>query len=191
MRVLILGCGALGSHVVYCGRNLIDYFGVIDFDRVEMKNLLSQWFVKQSVGKNKAAALKMQVLNFLGTTPHIEPYQFRFEKVNLSIVQSYDFLVDCFDNAESRMFAKEAAKKYGKELLHAGLSGDGTLGRVAWNRFFNIDQEDTKGQATCENGEFLPLIIKTASIVVQALEEKVKRNRITNYTILPNEIKTF
>ena len=37
---------------------------MIDFDRVETKNLASQWFVKQMVGKNKATALKMQLLNF-------------------------------------------------------------------------------------------------------------------------------
>ena len=38
-------------------RNLDAELRLVDFDRVESKNLAAQWFVKQSVGKNKAEAV--------------------------------------------------------------------------------------------------------------------------------------
>ena len=66
MKILVCGGGALGSHLLLLGRDLDASWSVVDFDRVEMKNLASQWFVKQMIGKNKAAALKLQLHNFYG-----------------------------------------------------------------------------------------------------------------------------
>jgi hypothetical protein len=53
MKILICGGGALGSHALQLGRDLGADLAVVDDDRVETKNLASQWFVKQMVGKNK------------------------------------------------------------------------------------------------------------------------------------------
>ena len=64
--IAFCGVGALGSHAAVLCRNLDATLSFIDFDRVESKNLLAQAFVKQSVGKNKAEALKAQLLNFHG-----------------------------------------------------------------------------------------------------------------------------
>ena len=60
MRIIFCGVGALGSHGAMACRNLEATLCFIDFDRVESKNLLSQAYVKPSVGKNKAEALKLQ-----------------------------------------------------------------------------------------------------------------------------------
>ena len=56
MRILFCGGGALGSHGLFLARDLEHELAVVDFDRVETKNLASQWFVKQMIGKNKATA---------------------------------------------------------------------------------------------------------------------------------------
>ena len=65
-RIVFAGVGALGSNAVVSCRNLAVQFVLVDFDRVESKNCLSQAFVKPSVGKNKAEALKLQLSNFWG-----------------------------------------------------------------------------------------------------------------------------
>ena len=57
-RILFCGVGALGSQSVLASRNLDAALALVDFDRVESKNLLAQAYVKQSVGKNKADALR-------------------------------------------------------------------------------------------------------------------------------------
>ena len=63
-RIVFCGVGALGSHAAVLCRNFGVSIALIDFDRVESKNLLSQAYVKPSIGKNKAEALKAQLFNF-------------------------------------------------------------------------------------------------------------------------------
>src|SRR4051794_26883738 len=65
-RIVFCGVGALGSNAVVASRNLAATLVLVDFDRVESKNCLAQAYVKQSIGKNKAEALKLQLANFWG-----------------------------------------------------------------------------------------------------------------------------
>src|SRR6516225_1303020 len=101
MKILFCGGGALGSHGLFLGRDLQHELAVIDFDRVETKNLASQWFVKQMIGKNKATALKMQLLNFYGVAA--QDFTVKLTAVNVeTLLGPAGLVVDCFDNAESR-----------------------------------------------------------------------------------------
>src|SRR5215207_8564154 len=45
-RIAVCGIGALGSTAVQYLRNVDAELRLIDFDRVESKNLAAQWFVK-------------------------------------------------------------------------------------------------------------------------------------------------
>src|SRR5215510_8362000 len=109
MKILFCGGGALGSHALFLARDLEHELAVIDFDRVETKNLASQWFVKQMVGKNKATALKMQLQNFYDTK--IQDFTVKLTALNVeTILGNFDLLVDCFDNAESRRLIQDYAR---------------------------------------------------------------------------------
>jgi len=57
-RIVFCGVGALGSTAAVLCRNVEATLAFVDFDRVESKNLVAQAYVKPSVGKNKAEALK-------------------------------------------------------------------------------------------------------------------------------------
>src|SRR5438045_7979552 len=101
MKILFCGGGALGSHALFIGRDLDCELAVVDFDRVETKNLASQWFVKQMVGKNKATALKLQLLNFFDVK--LQDYSVKLSALNAdAILGEAGLVVECFDNAESR-----------------------------------------------------------------------------------------
>ena len=63
-RLVVVGVGALGSHVVLLGRNWPVRFVVVDFDRVEQKNVLSQFHSRKAVGKSKAQSVQ-QTAQFL------------------------------------------------------------------------------------------------------------------------------
>lgn len=142
----------------------------VDFDRVESKNLLSQGFVKQSVGKNKAAALKLQFANFYSIKT--EAFGVRLTANNTDeLLGDGDLLVDCFDNFDSRMLLVEHAREHGKACIHGALSGDGTMGLVRWNDAFTPDREDAAGQATCEGGEHLPLIAMLSATLARTVQE--------------------
>ena len=172
MRVVICGVGALGSAVVMACRNLDVSWRLVDFDRVESKNLQSQAFVKQSVGKNKAQALKMQLQNFYGLK--VEPMGVRLVANNVEeLLGGAGLVVDCFDNAESRQLICDFVRANDTPCVHGALSADGTYGMVRWDDAFTPDAEGAPGQATCENGEHLPFINIVASVLARTVDEFV------------------
>lgn len=169
-RVIFCGVGALGSTAAWLCRNLPAELVFIDFDRVESKNLLSQAYVKQSVGKNKAEALKLQLANFHGVKA--ESVGVRVTQDNVATLCSRgDLLVDCFDNQASRLLLSAYARQAGKPLVHAAVSADGTFGVVRWDERFTPDAEDHEGQATCEGGEHLPFIGQCAAVLARVIQD--------------------
>ena len=139
-KIVFCGVGALGSNAVVACRNLEAELVLIDFDRVESKNLLSQAFAKPSVGKNKAEALKLQLSNFWGIKA--THFGVRVEESNVeTLCGSADLVVDAFDNAKSRHILSTWARTTDKPLVHAAISGDGTFGLVRWDERFVADQE--------------------------------------------------
>lgn len=182
MRVVFCGVGALGSTAAVLCRNLDAELRFIDFDRVESKNLLAQAYVKQSVGKNKAEALKLQFSNFY--SKKTEAYGVRLQASNAKeLLSEGDLLVDCFDNLDSRRLLSDFARKHEKPLVHAALSGDGTFGLVRWDEHFAPDAEDQTGQATCEGGEHLPIIALISAALARAVQDFASKGARPNFMI--------
>ncbi len=172
MKILFCGVGALGSSAAVLCRNA-GALAFVDFDRVESKNLLAQAFVKQSIGRNKAEALKLQLLNFHSVKA--DAFGVRLTEENAdALCGPADLLVDCFDNQASRQALSAYARRAGKPLVHAAISGDGTFGLVRWDERFAPDAEDHDGQATCEGGEHLPLIGVLGSSLARVIQDFVK-----------------
>jgi molybdopterin-synthase adenylyltransferase len=172
MRIVFCGAGALGSHALMLCRNLDAELRVVDFDRVESKNLTAQWYVKQSVGKHKAAAMRLQLANFYGI--EAEGIVARLAPTNAAqLLAGCELAVDCFDNADSRLALAAAARAAGVALVHGALAADGTFGLVRWDARFVPDREDTEGLPTCEGGEHLPIIGLTAATLARAIADFV------------------
>jgi hypothetical protein len=187
MKIAFCGVGALGSNAVVLCRNLPAELRLIDFDRVESKNLLTQAFTKPSVGKNKAEALKLQLANYHGVKS--EAFGVRLEATNVeSLCAPADLLVDCFDNAASRRLVSEFARRASKPLVHAALSGDGTFGLVRWEERFTADAEDQEGQATCEGGENLPIIGVVASALARTVQDFLKTGKTRDVMVTLEQV---
>lgn len=168
-RIVFCGVGALGSNAVVACRNLEAQLVLVDFDRVESKNCLSQAFTKATVGKNKADALKLQLSNFWGLKA--ESFGVRVTDDNVAtLCGSAALVVDAFDNAASRRVLSTFARASGTALVHAAVSADGTFGLVRWDERFTPDEEDTTGQATCEGGEHLPLITLVSATLARTVQ---------------------
>ncbi len=175
IKIAFCGVGALGSNAAVLCRNLaFERVLVCDFDRVESKNTLAQAFVKQSIGKNKAEALKLQLMNFWSMKVDASTVKIGADNID-AILGSSDLLVDAFDNQKSRAILSDFARKNGKELVHAAISADGTFGMVRWDARFVPDAEDAPGQATCEGGEHLPIIGMLAATLARAIQDFVQK----------------
>lgn len=172
MRVTFCGVGALGSHAVMLCRNLPATLRLVDFDRVESKNLAAQAFVKASIGKNKAVALKMQLATFFGL--QVEAVGVRIQQENTAeLLLDADLLVDAMDNAASRNMVSAFARQHQRPLVHAAVAADGTFGIIRWDEHFTADAEDEPGQATCEGGEHLPLLGVLSATLARTVQDFV------------------
>ena len=191
MRIVICGVGALGSTTALYCRTLDAIMRLIDFDRVESKNLQAQWFVKQSVGKNKAQALRLQLQKFFGVKA--EAMGVRLISQNASeLLDQCDLAVDCFDNMSSRVLLSEKATDLEIPLLHGALAADGTFGLVRWDERFTADEEDEEGQATCEGGEHLPVIGLIGATLARAIQDFLRTGDRHDYMIsLSGVIRTL
>ena len=181
-KVVVCGVGALGSTAVHCCRSLGVELRVVDFDRVEAKNLAAQWFVKQSIGKNKAEAIRLQLANFYGV--RAEAFGVRLAAGNAAqLLAGCALAVDCFDNADSRIALADAARAAGVPLVHAALAADGTFGLVRWDERFVADREDAASQATCEGGDHLPMIGVIGATLARAIQDFVRSGERRDYLI--------
>ncbi|MBV8761174.1 MAG: ThiF family adenylyltransferase [Deltaproteobacteria bacterium] len=190
MKIAICGVGALGSNAVQYLRNIDGELRLIDFDRVESKNLAAQWFVKQSLGKNKAEAVRLQLVNFYGAKA--EAMGVRLAPTNATqLLAGCGLAVDCFDNADSRIALAEAARTTAVPLIHAALAADGTFALVRWDERFTPDREDAAGQPTCEGGEHLPMIGLVGATLARAIQDFVRTGARHDYMISLSGVTRF
>lgn len=179
-----MGVGALGSHAAMLLRNCDANLVAIDFDRVERKNVLSQFHAQGAVGKNKVVALQ-QLLQFLfgvkiGTVPH------KLTSLNASeILGASDLILDCLDNGEARRIVQNFARERKIPCLHGALAGGGQFGRVIWDEDFAIDDEANAGAATCEDGDFLPFISIVSSYLAHAAQQFLATGKKLGFQVAP------
>lgn len=186
-KIVIVGVGALGSHLVQFLRNVDAKIRIIDFDKVEQKNTQSQFHARNSTGKPKVQALG-QLMQFLFNLK-LEMISNKLHDKNIDILlNDADLIVDCLDNAESRIIVQNFARKNNIACLHGALSANGDFGRVVWDNLFTIDKEPGEGAATCENGEHLPFIGLSASILAQSAKKYLDTGEMMNYHISPGGV---
>jgi molybdopterin/thiamine biosynthesis adenylyltransferase len=189
VRIVFFGVGALGSHAAVLCRSLDADLALVDFDRVEDKNLLAQAYVKQSIGRNKAEALRLQLLNLHGVRS--QAYPVRVEHTNVAtLADGADLLVDCFDNIASRKVLSDHASSTGTPLVHAAISADGRFGLVRWDKRFAPDAEDAEGEATCEAGEHLPFIGLVSAALARVIQEYVQNGRCRDVMVTASDVTT-
>lgn len=102
----VFGCGSANSGIIYqlsrC--NMFNKFLLLDFDRVELKNIRNQIYTNHSVGSNKTYAMSNYVLG-TDTTPNRDRVVRRIDdRVENKDFTSYvfDYLLVGFDNIEAR-----------------------------------------------------------------------------------------
>jgi molybdopterin/thiamine biosynthesis adenylyltransferase len=181
--ITIVGVGALGSHVAQFLRNEGN-LRVIDFDRVEAKNMLSQFHGKPGGAKLKVTALH-NTMNFLwGTKLDTNSNKLVENNLKALIHGDSNLVIDCVDNGATRRLIQGHVRIHGLACLHGALAADGTFGRVCWDDRFIVDDE-TVGVPTCENGDQLPFIALTAAYIAYAAQKFLREGKQVGFQISP------
>ncbi len=182
--VVIVGVGALGSQAAVFLRNAAA-IRVIDDDRVEAKNIQSQFHGKPGIGKPKALALAGAMDLFWGKK--IAPNTNRLTEANaLVVLAGADLVLDCLDNAVSRRVVQTYARRTCTPCLHGAVAADGSFGRVAWDERFVVDEENAAGAATCEDGEHLPFLGIVSAHLAHAAKEFLRTGARFGYQVTPH-----
>lgn len=182
--IVVVGVGALGSHLVQLIRNEKVDIKVIDFDKVEQKNVMSQFHGKPGVGKNKVEALK-QTMDFLFKR-QLAVVSNKLVAENIDVLmKGATLVVDCLDNGASRKLVQDYVRKHNLPCLHGALAPGGEFGRSIWDEQFVIDSEVGAGAATCEDGEFLPFIALTAAYMARSVQIFLKDGKRVGFSISP------
>jgi molybdopterin/thiamine biosynthesis adenylyltransferase len=182
--VVVVGVGALGSHVVQALRNVDATIRVIDFDRVEQKNVASQFHGKPNVGKAKVASLQQTMQFLFGTKIETVPHKLVADNVK-ELLGKADLVLDCLDNGASRRLVQKFVRETKIACLHGALDSQGSFGRIVWDERFKIDDESSGGAATCEDGAFLPFITVVAAHLAYSAQRFLKDGRKVGFEVSP------
>jgi molybdopterin/thiamine biosynthesis adenylyltransferase len=185
-RVVVVGIGALGSHVCQFLRNAAQIVAVDD-DRLESKNVLAQFHAKTAVGKNKALALAGLMQLVYGV--HIEAKPVRLTEQNSMVVvpEGTDLVVDAVDNSEGRRTSQLAADQRGIPCLHGGLAAAGAFGMVRWDHAFLIE-EAAPGVPTCEDGEHVAFVAEVAARMAMVAQLYLRTGEKRGYAVAPDMV---
>jgi len=180
-RVTLVGVGALGSHAAQFLRNAAT-LRVVDFDRVEQKNVLSQFHARSSAGKSKVVGLKQSLQFLFAISVEAIPHKLVVDNA-CEILGGADLLVDCLDNRASREVVQSFARERSVPCVHGALAPDGAFGRVVWDEQFAIDGEPAEGAATCEDGAHLPFIGMVAATLARSVQEFLLTGEKLNFAV--------
>ncbi|OFW80740.1 MAG: hypothetical protein A2887_05980 [Alphaproteobacteria bacterium RIFCSPLOWO2_01_FULL_40_26] len=130
-KVLVIGCGGLGSPVLfYLAAAGVGNIGAIDDDVVELSNLQRQVIHNEkNLGQKKVLSAKEKILT-LNPGVNLQIFDQRANRESLrKIYADYDFILDATDNFPSRFIINEIAHEQKKPLIFAAVKG--FLGQVS------------------------------------------------------------
>jgi len=185
-NIVIVGVGALGSHVLLFTRNWDAKIKIIDFDRVEQKNTQAQMHTVMSLRRNKAQAMQQAMQGMFGLKIEAVPHKLTDDNAE-QLLQGADLILDCTDNIAARRLIMRISDFWKIPTLHGSLSAAGDFSRVMWSEHFEPDAESGDG-ATCEDGEQLPFFAIAAGHVAQEAQRFLRDGTKRSIQITPTSV---
>lgn len=177
--ICICGIGAVGSNLV---ENLVrqgfQNITVVDKDRIEDRNINTQTWTRDDIGRLKTNALVHQVFRIMKIQIHATPKTLEIRN-RARIINFEDLVIDAFDNSKSRQLVKDFCLKSKIACLHIGFSGD--YGEIIWNKNYRVP--DDKGEDDCDyplaRNLILLLVAVASEVIIKYVVSRIKEN----YTI--------
>jgi molybdopterin/thiamine biosynthesis adenylyltransferase len=201
-RVLVVGCGGLGGHIIeQLARLGIGHITAVDGDVFDETNLNRQLLARMdNIGKSKALAAKEHIQRVNPDT-NIEPLQVCLDDNNAEeITKGYDVICDALDNFSSRALLHKSAEANEIPVVFGAIAG--WYGQVATifpgdkilERLYRGEQD--KGvEQNVGNPSFTPALIASIQVaeVLKILTGKgtLLRNRLLVINTLEQEYEVL
>jgi adenylyltransferase/sulfurtransferase len=200
LKVLIAGCGALGSTIAELLARLgVGEITVIDADIVDITNLhRTHLFTEDDVGKPKAEVCANK-LSKINSTIKINYIIDIIDEKNIeSIIINKDYIFDGLDNLYYKLLLNDAAIKMNIPLIYGGINGEyGSAKLIVPNKtsclscFVNYSNTGEETYNACDVVGVTPLIVELTASIQVSLMLKHLRGVIDNslYYIDSREIE--
>ncbi|MCA8914601.1 MAG: ThiF family adenylyltransferase [Planctomycetes bacterium] len=172
-RVLLVGCGALGTHLAeFCVRAGVGRLTIVDRDIVETSNLQRQSLfdeqdVRDALPKAEAARRKLERVNS-GVTVRAKVTDFNFRNA-AKLGEQATLILDATDNFEARFLINDLAIKRNIPWLYAGcVSSRATCmpiipGKSACLRCLLEEQPAASGETCDTTGIIMPAVLQAVA----------------------------
>ena len=121
--VLVIGAGGLGSNaIMQLAATGVGVLGIVDYDKVDLSNLQRQTIHRnKDVGTEKVLSAKRAVEE-LNPDVTVQLHSECMTADNIqSIIEQYDFVLDCTDRFETKFLINDACVLSKKAYSHAGV----------------------------------------------------------------------
>ena len=136
LSVTICGSGALGANITEnLARSGFRKLRVIDYDRIEERNLSTQPYYRTDIGAFKVKILTNSLYRALGIKIDAQSQKLTVENVSKLLANS-ELVIDTFDNSTSRSAVKNYCVNSNISCLHVGLSSD--YAEIIWNENYRV-----------------------------------------------------
>jgi molybdopterin-synthase adenylyltransferase len=177
--VTICGAGALGANITEnLARSGFNKLKVIDYDRIEERNLSTQPYYRSDVGGFKAKILANALYRAVGTK--VEAETKKLSATNTSqLLKGSALVIDVFDNSAARQALKDYCNTANLPCLHAGLGQD--YAEVIWNPFYRVPSD--ANDDICDYPLARNLVLLTVAVATEVVIKFITTDELSNYTI--------
>jgi len=174
VKILLCGCGALGSQIaLHLARPEIE-FVLVDDERVEETNIATSAYGQQHIGMKKVNALSSILWQKCGCKA--DPRNGTFDQYACFSVQHIcpDLIIDAFDNSIVRGDCVGLAI-IGWSVIHAGVSQDRT-GEILWNKDYKLPtvRVPRGHNLICTHELGAPILRFTAALCANIVEDWIE-----------------
>jgi hypothetical protein len=180
-RITICGAGALGGNLAETlARMGFAHLVVIDWDRVEMRNLSTQPYSMAEIGAAKARALANTL--YRAVRARVEPLVVELSAANAgTLLAGSALVVDAFDNRAAHAAVSAAALSLDIPCLHIGFSGDGQYGTGVWEPEYRVPGAGSGDP--CDYPLTRPFALIVAALAARAVRSRLCDGRAAGFEI--------
>ncbi len=184
-KVTIGGAGALGANICEnLARAGFANLCIIDFDRVEDRNLSTQPYFKADIGALKARTIATHLYRAIGVRVQAETQRLTAQNAH-KLLKGSNLVIDAFDNSVGRKDIKDWAAQQKAPCLHAGLAAD--YSEVIWNEQYRVPSPTNDD--VCDYPLARNLVMLTVALTCEVAINFVANKAKNSYTITLADLK--
>ena len=179
LSITICGAGALGANITEnLARSGFSKLGVIDYDRIEERNLSTQPYYRSDIGAFKVKILTNSLYRALGIKIDAQSQKLTVENADKLLGKS-ELVIDTFDNSISRSAVKNYCASSDIYCLHIGLASD--YSEIIWNENYRVPSP--VNDDICDYPLARNLVMLTVAVACETVIDFAATKQQHNFTV--------